>query len=112
MLNRDGEGGRKNQHTTDLGGQSKQLLLKRKKKKTKFIDSNGLPRWLSGRESACQAGDTGLIPGLGRCSGEGNGNPPQYSCLENPMERGAWCAIVHGVTRVRYSLVTKPPPPI
>ena len=47
------------------------------------------------------AGDTrdaGLIPGLGRSPGEGNGNPLQYSCLENPMDRGAWRATVHGVT--------------
>ena len=43
--------------------------------------------------------------------GEGNGNPLQYSCLENPMDRGAWQATVHGVTRVRHDLVTKPPPP-
>ena len=42
--------------------------------------------------------------------GEGNGNPLQYSCLENPMDRGAWQATVHGVTRVRHDLVTKPPP--
>ena len=46
--------------------------------------------WLSGKESVCNAGDTGLIPGLRRSPGEGNDNPLQYSCLENPMERGAW----------------------
>ena len=46
------------------------------------------------------AGDTGSIPGLGRSPGEGNGNPFQYSCLENPMERGAWQAIVQGVTNL------------
>ena len=45
-----------------------------------------------GKESACNAGDLGLIPGLGRCPGEGNGNPFQYSCLENPMDRGTWQA--------------------
>ena len=44
------------------------------------------------------AGDTGSIPGLGRSPGEGNGNPHQYSCLENPMDRGTWQAIVQGVT--------------
>ena len=49
--------------------------------------SQGLPRWLSGTESACNAGDTGLIPGLGRFPGEGNGNHLQYSCLGNPMDR-------------------------
>ena len=43
-----------------------------------------------GKESACNAGDLGLIPGLGRSPGEGNGNPLQDSCLENPMDRGAW----------------------
>ena len=53
------------------------------------------------------AGDMGLIPGLGRLSGEGNGNPLQYSCLGNPMERGAWWATVRGVKRVRYNLGTK-----
>ena len=47
------------------------------------------------------AGDTGLIPGLGRSPGEGNGNPLQYSCLENPMGRGAWRATVHRVAKSR-----------
>ena len=56
------------------------------------------------------AGDMGSMPGLGRTPGEGNGNPLQYSCLGNPMDRGAWQATVHGVTRVRHDLVTKPPP--
>ena len=50
-----------------------------------------------GRESACNAGDPGLIPGLGRSPGEGNGNPLQDSCPENPTDRGAWRATVHGV---------------
>ena len=50
-----------------------------------------------GKESACNAVDLGSIPGLGRSSGEGNGNPLWYSCLGNPMDRGAWQAIVHGV---------------
>ena len=48
------------------------------------------------------AGDVGSIPGLGRSPGEGNGDPPQYSCLENPMDRGAWEAVVHGLQRVRH----------
>ena len=52
-----------------------------------------------GKESACNAGDPGLIPGWGRFPGEGNGNPFQYSCLENSTDRGAWQAIVHGVTK-------------
>ena len=51
--------------------------------------------------SACNAGDLGSIPGLGRCPGEGNGNPLQYSCLENPMDRGAWWATVQGVAKSR-----------
>ena len=52
-----------------------------------------------GKESACNAGDPGLIPGLVRSPGEGNGNPLQYSCLENPMEGGAWNTTVHGITK-------------
>ena len=59
---------------------------------------NGLLRWLSGKESASQAGDTGSLPGSGRSPREGNGTLLQYSCLENSMDRGAWWAIVHGVT--------------
>ena len=58
-----------------------------------------LPRWLSGKESTYNAGDLGLIPGSGRSPGEGNGNPLQYSCLENPTDRGAWRATVHGVRK-------------
>ena len=50
-----------------------------------------------GKASACNVEDPGSIPGLGRSPGEGNGNPLQYSCLENPMDRGAWWATVHGV---------------
>ena len=52
-----------------------------------------------GKESACNAGDLGSIPGSGRSPGEGNGNPLQYSCLGNPIDRGAWRATVHGVTK-------------
>ena len=52
-----------------------------------------------GKESAYNAGDAGLIPGLGRSLGEGIGNPLQYSCLENPTDRGTWWATVHGVTK-------------
>ena len=54
--------------------------------------------------------DADLIPGSGRSPGEGNGNPLQYSYLENPMDRGAWQATVHGVARVGHNLATKPPP--
>ena len=62
----------------------------------------GFPNGSESKESACSAGDTGdvgLISGLGRFPGGGNGHPIQYSCLENRMDRGAWWAIVHGVTR-------------
>jgi len=59
----------------------------------------GLPWWLSGKESACNAGDIGLIPGWGRCHGDGHGNTVQYSCLGNPMDRGAWQAAVHGIAK-------------
>ena len=54
-----------------------------------------------GKESACNVGDLGSIPGLGKSPGEGNGNPLQYSCLENSMDRGAWCATVRGVAKSR-----------
>ena len=58
----------------------------------------GFPGGSEVKASACNAGDLGLIPGLGRSPGEGNGNPLQDSCLENPMDGGAWWATVHGVT--------------
>ena len=61
------------------------------------------------KESACNAGDPASIAGLERSPGEGNDNPLQYSCLENPMDRGAWWATVHGVARIEHDLVTKPP---
>ena len=69
------------------------------------------PRWLSGKESSYNAGDMGSIPGSGRAPGEGNGNPFQYFCLENPMDRGAWQTRVHGVARVGHNLAAKPPSP-
>ena len=62
----------------------------------------GFPRWLHAKESACNVGavgDVGLNPGLGRPPGGGHGNPLQYSCLENLMDRGAWWATVHGVAK-------------
>ena len=63
------------------------------------ITYNGLPWWFSGKESACNAGDTGSIPGSGRSPGEENGNKRQHSCLGKSMDRGAWGATVHGVTK-------------
>ena len=84
--------------------------------KTKWNKNDTLSttKWLFNLDpptaSACSTGDPGLIPGSGRCPGEGNGSLLQYSWLENPMEKGAWGAIVLGVTRVGYDLVTKLPP--
>ena len=62
------------------------------------------PGGSDGKASACNAGDLGSIPGLGRSPGEGNGNPLQYSCLENPTDGGAWLATVHGVAKSRTRL--------
>ena len=59
----------------------------------------GFPGSSAGKESACNAGDPSSIPGSGRSPEEGNGNPLQYFCLENSMDRGAWQAIVHGATK-------------
>ena len=61
----------------------------------------GFPGSSDGNESACNAGDLGLIPVSGRSPGGGNGSPLQYSCLEEPMDRGAWRATVHEVTKSR-----------
>ena len=61
--------------------------------------AQGFPASSDDKESACNAKDLGLIPGSGSFPGEGNGNPLQYSCLENPMDGGALWATVHGVTK-------------
>ena len=66
--------------------------------------NDGLPWWLSGKESACKTGDVCSIPGLGRSPEEGNGNPLQYSCLGNPMDREGWWATVHGVAKSQTQL--------
>ena len=71
----------------------------------RWLQHQGFPGGLHGKESAYQAGELGLIPGSGRCPGEGNGNPLQYSCLENPMDRKSWWATVHGVAK-RHDQVT------
>ena len=78
----------------------------------------GFPRWYNGKEPHCNARDPGSLPGSGRSPGGGHGNPLQYSCLENPMDRGAWWATVHGVTKswtrlstaqaVQYMITEKP----
>ena len=59
----------------------------------------GLPSWLDGKESTCHAGGTDLIPGSGRHPGEANGNPLQFSCLGNSLDRGTWQAIICGVAK-------------
>ena len=63
----------------------------------------GFPCSSVGKQSACNAGDLGSIPGSGRSPGEGNGNTLQYSCLENPIDREAWQATVHGVAKVGHN---------
>ena len=64
----------------------------------------GFPGGSDGKLSACNAGDLGSIPGSGRSPGEGNGNPLQYSCLENSMDRGVWWATVHRVAKSQTRL--------
>ena len=66
-------------------------------------DFPSFPGGSGGNVSACNVGDWGLIPKLGRSPGEGNDVPLQYFCLENPMDRGAWRATVHGVTKVKHN---------
>ena len=66
---------------------------------TKITGNLGFPGGPDGKESTCNAGDPGLIPESGRSPGVGNGSPLQYSCLENPMDGGAWWAAVHGVAK-------------
>ena len=64
-----------------------------------FSNCNGFPGASDGKESTCNTRDLSSIPRLGRSSGEGNGNPLLYSCLENSMDRGAWQGTVHGVIK-------------
>ena len=88
-----------------IGKQAK-CPLNGKRKCDMLIIYKGFPDDSVGKESAYNAGDTrdsGAIPRLRRFPGEGNGNPLQYSCLENPMDRGAWQATVHRITRVGLS---------
>ena len=69
-----------------------------------YVDVHSFPDGSEVKVFACNAGDLGSIPGSGRSPGEGNGNPLQYSCLENPMGGGAWWATVHGVAKSRTRL--------
>ena len=67
----------------------------------------GFPSGSAVKNLPANAENVDSIPGLGRSAGEGNGNALQYSCLENPMNRGAWCATAHGITKVRHNLATQ-----
>ena len=69
-----------------------------------IVLSRGFPGGSDGKESACNAGDAGLIPGSGISSGEENGTPLQYSCLGNSTDRGVWQATLHGVTKSQTRL--------
>ena len=80
------------------------LFLYQINKRTGFPDGSVV------KNPPANTGETGSIPGLERSPGEENGNQLQYSCLENPMDRGAWQATVHGLARVGHDLMTKPPP--
>ena len=68
-----------------------------------IMPRKGFPGGSDGKESTCNSGDLGSIPGSGRFPGEGDGNPLQYSLLENPMDRGAWQVAVHGVAKIRMT---------
>ena len=70
-------------------------------------DFLGFPQWLSSKESTCNAGDSGSIPGSGRSPEGGNSNSLHYSCPENPMDRGAWWATVQRITKSQTRLNTE-----
>ena len=72
--------------------------------KIHIVKAMGFPASSTGKESASNTGDSSSVPGSGRSPGGGHGNPLQYSCLENPMDRGAWWATVHGVAQSRTQL--------
>ena len=78
------------------------LILFRKQVEELLYMSLDFPSSSNGKESACSVGDLGSIPGLERTPGEGHGNPLQYSCLDNSMDRGAWQSTVHGSQRVGH----------
>ena len=82
-------------------GENEFWLLKPKLSLMVFVWQSGFPGGSEVKVSASNAGDLGSIPGSGISPGEGNGNPLQYSCLENPMDGGAWWATVHGVAKSR-----------
>ena len=81
-----------------------QTFLGKMVKSETYLKQRGFPGGSEGKESACDAGNPGSIPGSGRYPGEGNGNPLQYCCLENSMDRGTWQATDHGVTKSQTQL--------
>jgi len=81
-----------------------QILYRLSYKGSPYSFPGGFPGGSEVTASACNVGDLGSVLGSGRSPGEGNGNPLQYSCLENPMDRGAWCVTVHGVAKSRTRL--------
>ena len=78
--------------------------IKQTSKTPPFLSTQGFPGGSEVKAPACNVGDLGSIPGWGRSPGEGNGNPLQYSCLENPLDGGAWWATVHWATKSRTRL--------
>ena len=84
------------------GGSS--LMVQLVYRPTRFTKIQGFPGGSDGKEATCNAGDLASIPGSGRSPGDGNGNPLWYSCLENPVDRGAWRATVHGVVKSQTRL--------
>ena len=87
-----------------LFGNTNKVITELKTFRSVSYRIEGFPGGSEVKASASNAGDPGLIPGLGRSPGEGNGNPLQYSCLENPVDEGAWRATVHGVTKSQTQL--------
>ena len=85
-----------------LSTEERFMLITPMKVSVHFCTTRDFPGGSDGKASAYNAGDPGSIPGSRRSPGEGNGNPFQYSCLENPMDGGAWWAIIHGSQRVKH----------
>ena len=86
-----------------LSTEERFMLITPMKVSVHFCTTRDFPGGSDGKASAYNAGDPGSIPGSRRSPGEGDGNPLQYSCLENPMDRGAWWATVYGITRVGFN---------
>ena len=101
--------GRKAMKNLDSILKSRDITLPTKVCIVKAIFFFGFPHSSVVKLSACNTGNPGSMPGSGRSLGEGNGNPLQYSCLEDPMDRGTWQVRVHGITRVGHDLATKSP---